>query len=93
MGRHHGGMALQVRVSGRVQGVSFRWYAQQEAGRLGVTGWVRNEPDGSVAGHFEGERATELVDWCRQGPAHARIERVTVVEVDDTDATEFRILF
>ena len=39
-----------------VQGVSFRAYAQQQAHGLGVAGWVRNEPDGSVAGHFEGRR-------------------------------------
>ena len=54
--------------SGRVQGVwSFRWETQRQADRLGVTGWVRNEPDGSVAGHFEGERAGELVDLVPSG--------------------------
>jgi acylphosphatase len=47
--------AVDVTVTGQVQGVSFRWYAVREATRLGVTGWVRNEPDGSVAGHFEGD--------------------------------------
>ena len=77
-------MALEVNISGRVQGVSFRWEAQRQAERLGVTGWVRNEPDGSVAGHFEGDRAGELVDWCRQGPAYARVDRVRVDEVPDS---------
>src|SRR4029079_5743084 len=47
--------AVTVKVTGRVQGVSFRWYTVREAERLGVTGWVRNEPDGSVAAHLEGE--------------------------------------
>ena len=47
--------AVDIRVTGRVQGVSFRFHAEQEAQRLGLTGWVRNEPDGSVALHVEGE--------------------------------------
>ena len=61
-----------------MQGVSYRYHAQREAGRLGVTGWVRNEPDGSVAGHFEGdaEAVDALVDWCRRGPTGARVDPV-----------------
>jgi acylphosphatase len=47
--------AVQVRVTGRVQGVAFRWQAQHEALRLGVTGWVRNAPAGGVVAHVEGE--------------------------------------
>ena len=86
-------MAFDVLIRGRVQGVSFRWYTQQEAERLGVTGWVRNEPDGSVAGHFEGERARELVDWCRHGPSYAHVEGVSVDEVSDEGARGFRIRF
>ena len=62
--------AVQARVTGRVQGVSFRWYTQEQAQGLGVTGWVRNEPDGSVAAHVEGEPGAvdALVAWCRRGP-------------------------
>ena len=47
--------AVDVTVTGLVQGVFFRAEAQQEAHRLGVAGWARNEPDGSVAAHFEGD--------------------------------------
>jgi acylphosphatase len=88
-------MAVEVRVSGRVQGVSFRWEAQQRAERLGLTGWVRNEPDGSVAAHLEGpvSAVESMVDWCRQGPSYARVERVTVTDVADTGDEEFRIRF
>jgi acylphosphatase len=86
-------MAFDVLIRGRVQGVSFRWYTQQEAEALGVTGWVRNQPDGSVAGHFEGERARELVDWCRHGPSYAHVEGVSVDEVPDEGARGFRIRF
>jgi acylphosphatase len=85
--------AVDVTVQGRVQGVSFRFYTERQAHRLGVKGWVRNEPDGSVAGHFEGDRARELVDWCRHGPSFARVEGVAVDEVPDQGARDFRIRF
>jgi acylphosphatase len=67
---------LEIVVTGRVQGVAFRWYAQRTAGGLGVTGWVRNQPDGSVRIVAEGPRAAlaSLLDWARQGPDHARVE-------------------
>jgi acylphosphatase len=72
--------AVDVVVHGRVQGVSFRAYAEQQASRLGVRGWVRNEPDGSVAAHLEGDPAAvdAMVAWCREGPRLARVERVEV---------------
>ncbi len=96
--RHHGGMtekAVDVLVSGRVQGVAFRAYARQAARRLGVSGWVRNEPDGSVAGHFEGPATAvdALVEWCRQGPPAARVRRVGVIDSRPTGAGEFEIRY
>lgn len=83
--------AVDVRITGLVQGVSFRAYTQAEARRLGVTGWVRNEPDGSVAGHFEGpdDAVDALVDWCRHGPAHAEVRDVEAREVEPTGAEDF----
>lgn len=71
-------IAVDVVVSGRVQGVSFRAYAEAEARRLRVTGWIRNEPDGSVAGHFEGPQpdVDALVAWCHQGSPYATVRRV-----------------
>jgi acylphosphatase len=85
--------AVDVTVTGRVQGVSFRYYTQEEATRLGVTGWVSNEPDGTVAGHLEGEAGAvdALVDWCRTGPRMARVERVDVRPGDDEGATSFEV--
>jgi acylphosphatase len=77
-------MADRVRVhllvSGRVQGVAFRAYTEDEARRLGVTGWVRNLPDGRVEAEAEGERAfvEALVAWCRRGPPAARVDHVEV---------------
>ena len=83
--------AVQARVSGRVQGVSFRWHTQERARELGVTGWVRNEPDGSVLLHAEGEddAVDALVEWCRTGPSMARVTDVAVREAAASGATSF----
>ncbi len=87
--------AVSVKVTGRVQGVAFRWYAAQEAERLGVRGWVRNEPDESVAAHLEGDdHAVEaMVAWCRRGPSSARVRDVAVTEARPTGATRFEIRY
>ncbi len=70
--------ALSARVHGRVQGVGFRMQAQSRARRLGLTGWVRNEPDGSV--RVEAEGPTEAIQkyqrWLEQGPPGARVASV-----------------
>jgi acylphosphatase len=83
--------AVQARVTGRVQGVSFRWYTQEQAHGLGVTGWVRNEPDGSVLVHAEGEddAVDALVTWCRTGPSMARVTDVAMREAAPLGATSF----
>jgi acylphosphatase len=87
--------AVTVKVRGRVQGVSFRWYAVQEAERLGVRGWVRNEPDGSVAAHLEGDDAAvaAMVEWCRSGPSYASVRDVAVTEARPTGAESFAIRY
>jgi acylphosphatase len=83
--------AVQARVSGRVQGVSFRWYTEEQARGLGVTGWVRNEPDGSVLLHAEGQddAVDALVAWCRTGPSMARVTDVAVREAAQEGASSF----
>ncbi|MDH7477800.1 MAG: acylphosphatase [Candidatus Bathyarchaeota archaeon] len=69
-----------VFVSGMVQGVFFRSKTQYEAKKRGVTGWVRNLPDGRVEAVFEGEeeKVKELVNFCRRGPPGARVTYVDV---------------
>jgi len=87
--------AVAIKVTGRVQGVSFRWYAAQEAARLGVRGWVRNEPDGSVAAHVEGddEAVDALVAWMRRGPSYAVVRHVAVTQVQPSGAEAFDIRY
>lgn len=70
--------AMLVRVSGRVQGVSFRIWTRREAERLGVTGWVRNERDGSVAAMIVGSDAAlaNMVERLWMGPADASVVSV-----------------
>ena len=69
---------LQLVVRGRVQGVYFRASTQREARRLGLSGWVRNRPDGSIEILAEGEEVSirELYGWAQKGPSAARVERV-----------------
>ncbi len=69
-----------VFVSGRVQGVFFRSETRHEARLRGVTGWVRNLPDGRVEAVFEGEEEAvkELIEFCRRGPPGARVVKVDV---------------
>lgn len=78
---------LSARITGRVQGVGFRNFTRGRAHRLGVTGWVRNERDGSVRLEAEGDRETldSLVEAVQHGPRMARVENV---EVDWSDATD-----
>jgi acylphosphatase len=70
----------RVRVRGRVQGVFFRVEARDRAHSLGLTGWVRNCPDGTVEAVFEGDeaRVESMVGWCGRGPAGARVDAVDV---------------
>jgi acylphosphatase len=71
---------VHLSVRGRVQGVFFRASAQREAKRLGLTGWVKNRPDGGVELLAEGEEdeLKELIAWANRGPSAARVERVDV---------------
>jgi acylphosphatase len=64
---------FRVRVTGQVQGVWYRESCRRTAIDLGVAGWVRNEPDGSVVAVVEGEEpaAHQLLAWMRTGPRHA----------------------
>ncbi|WP_029917427.1 acylphosphatase [Pelobacter seleniigenes] len=70
----------EVIISGRVQGVGFRYSTFRVAQRNGLTGWCRNNPDHTVAAVFEGEQEAleAMLEWCRRGPALARVDDVQV---------------
>ena len=71
-------MRLRLRIHGRVQGVFFRYHARERAHSLGLSGWVRNRPDGSVEAVVEGPRdaVERFVAWAHQGPPSAEVDRV-----------------
>jgi len=74
----NGNCRVELRVTGRVQGVFYRVSTRQEGMRLALTGWVRNLEDGSVEVVAEGPRSDleSLVKWCRQGPPQASVTEV-----------------
>jgi acylphosphatase len=82
------------RVSGRVQGVGFRWWTVREAHRLGLRGTVRNHPDGTVEVHAAGSDAalSRLAVRLREGPPHARVDRVEPVPPTPTLPPDFRVI-
>ncbi len=86
-------VARRLVISGRVQGVGFRYFTQAAAHREGVTGWVRNLPDGRVEAYVEGEaEAVDRVERAvRQGPGGARVESVYVDAEDPRRTKDFSI--
>lgn len=86
-------IARRAVVSGRVQGVGFRWHTRQRAAQLGVVGWVRNTASGMVEVHLEGgEEAVEsLVEWLAAGPPAAQVTSLDVVSVTPIGAESFDI--
>ena len=73
-------IAFITLISGRVQGVYYRAFAEQSAKLLGIHGYVRNQPDGTVEVAAEGEKETLeiFLEDLRQGPRHARVEKITI---------------
>jgi acylphosphatase len=74
--------ARHLQITGRVQGVGFRYSMQREAERLEVHGWVRNRRDGSVEALVQGSEAAiaAITDWARRGPHGAHVTSVNVSE-------------
>jgi acylphosphatase len=83
----------RVLVHGYVQGVFFRDTVRRRAQAAGVVGFVRNNPDGTVEGAFEGkpDAVDRLVDFCRRGPRGAHVERVEVFEEPPEDLRGFEV--
>ena len=83
----------KIQVRGVVQGVFYRASARKMAETLGIAGWCRNERDGSVLIHVEGdmEKLQTFVQWCKEGPEMARVTGMEVVEEDFTGFEGFEI--
>jgi len=85
---------VRVRIEGLVQGVYFRAHTEEEAIRLGLAGWVRNQPDGAVEAMFEGEETAveRMLAWCHRGPPRSLVRKVSVrSETPQGEATGFAI--
>lgn len=84
-----------VKIYGRVQGVWFRANTKEMAEKIGVVGWVRNMPDGSVEAVFEGEdeKVEKMIEWCRHGPPLARVDGIEVKYEKPKGEKSFRIIY
>jgi len=87
-------IARQIIVKGKVQGVFYRAAAREKADVLGLFGWVKNRADGTVEIWVEGEDrfVQEMTEWCRQGPARARVEEVEIKVVEPADYLDFKVI-
>jgi acylphosphatase len=87
-------VARRAVVSGRVQGVGFRYACVAEARAIGVAGWVRNLGDGRVEAHIEGDKdqVAQLLAWLKDGPPFAQVESVEVSDAEPVDATRFSVV-
>ncbi len=87
-------IAVRVVVSGRVQGVWYRGWTADEAGRRGLRGWVRNRRDGTVEAMFAGpqDQVRAMIAACREGPPAARVADVAEFPGNDRGEPEFQQL-
>lgn len=85
--------SISFRVTGRVQGVWFRGWTQREAMTRGLSGWVRNDPDGSVVGRLHGDATavTGMVAALHVGPPSARVDAVETGPTPPEDGQSFDI--
>ncbi len=86
--------AVKIRIRGKVQGVAYRAYAARKAKSLQLSGWIRNEDDGSVYAEAEGpdEAIEAFIAWTRQGSPLARVEEVQVEPLPPQGFRDFRIV-
>lgn len=85
---------VHLKITGFVQGVGYRYFCYREADQLGLTGWVRNCPDGSVEAEAQGTKddLVTFIEHLRKGPGNARVEQVTENWKEDSSPyTHFEI--
>ena len=86
--------SIRVVISGRVQGVGFRYWVQNTARDLGLSGWVRNRRDGSVEAVYSGppQNVDRMIDASRHGPGHAQVDTVQQFGWEETAGDGFLIV-
>ena len=84
---------LNIKIFGRVQGVGFRYFTKQKASKLGLTGFVQNQQDGSVYIEVEGPKdvVDKFADWCGQGSSWSRVEKIDVRQGEVQNFKDFVI--
>lgn len=86
---------VKARITGRVQGVSYRAWTRETARALGLSGWVRNCADGSVEAVFAGDAAAldAMIAECRKGPPAARVDSVETSDAPAPSGDDFEIRY
>ena len=86
--------AKMTRIYGKVQGVNYRSAMQDEAFRIGLSGWVRNRRDGTVEAYLCGtpQAIERMLDWARSGPPLARVDKVEALDATEYPAGDFEVL-
>jgi acylphosphatase len=86
-------IAIRARIYGRVQGVWYRGWTEQEANGLGLHGWVRNRLDGSVEAMFigAGDKVQLMLERCHQGPSHAKVDKIETEEAQGIAPKRFEV--
>ena len=84
---------LRIKITGKVQGVGFRYHTRKSAKELSITGFVKNEYDGSVYIEASGDtdKIDQFVRWCHQGPKWAVVENVLITENEVKEFTNFSV--
>lgn len=88
-------MKKHIFISGRVQGVGFRHFTRKNADKLGITGWVKNLPDGRVEAVFQGseQKVNELIERCKEGPISAYVKEIEVNKAEgEKDHNSFDVI-
>lgn len=85
---------LNITIRGKVQGVSFRVATKAVANQLGITGFIKNQVDGSVYAEAEGKdfELDNFVDWCHEGPEGAQVEKVEITQGELQNYRNFEIV-
>ena len=86
--------SIQITVVGRVQRVFFRAYTKAVADQMGINGWIKNQKDGSVLIHAEGDESLmeDFLEWCKYGPDDAKVEGVEITDVEPKNYRNFDVL-